>query len=122
MTIHELLEEFEALTYEEAGINFENMEDGCELFWVRQRGVWKDRIVIKNGKEIVKKDDVFCYYDYQPFRVLLSKKHHRSTAGWEPCVIAAPNGEFPWLVPWQCDWIYAYRSELFRRKNNEKRM
>ena len=120
MKIHELLKEFEPLSHEMCGIGFENMEDGCELFWMRMRGVYKDRIVIKNGKEVVKKDDIFCYYDYQPYRVLLSKRHHKSISGWEPCIIEAPNGEFPYPTPWAGDWIYAYRSELYlRRKNHD---
>ena len=119
MTIQELSKEFRQLNHEDVGINFEDMEDGKELFWCRTRGVYKDRVIIKNGKEVIKKDDIFVRYDYQLFRVLLVKKHHKSVSGWEPCVIAAPNGEFPYPVPWQNDWIYAYRSDLYVRKEKQ---
>ena len=84
---------------------YDSLEDGTELFWIPQRIIYGDKYIMKNGKK--KKIQIITAIKYPVYRVKLSKYHHRSVGGYHPCIVEDPNAEYPDLVPWASNWIYA---------------
>lgn len=84
---------------------YETLEDGIEMFWIPQRIIYGDKYIMKNGKR--KKINIITDIKYPVYRVKFSKYHHRSVGGYHPCIVEDPNAEYPQLVPWANNWIYA---------------
>lgn len=114
MNAKELNEEFRWLSHNE----LEDMSDHSELFWIKERCIYRDKVEINHkGKEVRKKNFYLDHVEYYPYRVRLEKYHHRSVSGYYPCIVADPNAEYPYMVPWADEWIYLYENEVRVRRN-----
>lgn len=103
--------------------DLKDMPDGSEIIWERKYDIWEDVTVnvLVKGKLKEKKEKRLKGFRYEAFRTILSKYHHKTVSGYLPCLVSAPNGEFPYMTPWQGDWIYAGNSsinQMWRRKNH----
>ena len=96
--------------------DLDKLEDGTEIIWERKIPIYEDfkKEIITKGKKKIKKEQRFKGFKYEPFRTVLSKYHHKTVSGYLPCLVSAPDGEFPWLTPWQSDWIYAGNGTFYQ--------
>lgn len=113
MRSEELREKFRGIGYDE----LENMPDHSELFWIKEKWIYRDKLEINHkGKEVRRKNFYLDHIEYYPYRVRLEKFHHQTVAGYLPCIVSDPNAEYPYMVPWSGDWIYLYENEVRVRK------
>lgn len=104
--------------------DLEEMPDGSEIIWEKKIDIWetvKVKALVK-GKLKEKKEKRLKGFRYEPYRTILMKEHHKTVSGYLPCLVSAPNGEFPYMTPWQDDWTYAGNGvthQMWRRKIND---
>ena len=92
-------------------INLNDIPDGSVVFWVKHVYVWEDtfKTVFKKGKKLQQriKDGRLKEIKYEYYRCRLDKHHHKTVSGDAICLVSEPNADYPYMVPWQGDWIYA---------------
>ena len=98
-----------------------DMPDGAEIIWEKKIDIYEEVSVtcLVKGKPKEKKEKRLKGFRYEAYRTILSKYHHKTVSGYLPCLVAAPNFEFPYMTPWQGDWIYAGNSvfsQMWRKK------
>ena len=93
--------------------NISKLEDGTELFWIPIHYGWGTKTIRKNGKD--KKITIITDIYRPVFRVKLSLYHHKTVSGYLPCLVEDPSPEYPNIVPWSSDWIYADNNIYIRR-------
>lgn len=95
-------------------LEISNLSDGSEIFWIKRVYIWEDtfKTVYKKGQKVQKriKDGRLKSIKYEPYRCKLVKNHHMTVSGPATCLVADPNTEYPYMVPWAGDWIYAMNS------------
>ena len=95
-------------------LELSELEDGIELFWIPQKIIYGPKKVRTiTGK--MKTQQVITEIQYPVYRCKLSKYHHKTVSGYLPCLVEDPSPEYPNLVPWASDWIYADRY-IFKRR------
>lgn len=92
-------------------VNCHDLPDGSEVFWIKYVYIWEDiyKTVYKKGKPVQKliKQGRLKEIKHEPYRCKLVKNHHMTVSGPASCLVGDPNPEYPYMVPWALDWIYA---------------
>lgn len=102
-----------------------DLPDGTEIIWEKKIDVYEEKKIptTSKGKTKMKKVKRLVGFRYEPYRTILSKYHHKTVSGYLPCLVEAPNSEFPYLTPWQSDWNYAGNGtfiQMWRRKDDDQ--
>lgn len=106
-------------------IDLDQLEDGTEIIWERRFYTYEEvkKETMVKGKKKIKKEQRITGFRYEAYRTILSKYHHKTVSGYFPCLVSAPDGEFPYMTPWLDDWIYAFNGAFeqmyVRRKEND---
>lgn len=105
--------------------DIDDLPDGTEIIWEKKIDIYEEKMIptTSNGKTKMKKVRRLVGFRYEPYRTILMKEHHKTVSGYLPCLVEAPNSEFPYITPWQSDWTYAGNStfiQMWRRKDNDQ--